>query len=361
MTVRRYTEVYQLIGDCVNERVFVQSGQDNKDFRTVSHVLLQRRRDLAAAQGDGPPQLLVVSNMHVVSGQKHHKIPGKNPRRKTAFKVRVVTNGIEKAVQFAERQHAALAAAQGERIGFVAAGDYNLHKEATKEALENVQCDGGVVESLSLHCVNDEQLLPRQGGKQRDFIVCSHRCDVDLRGLPIAHDQQHRAVGIQMLGPIEPFEAEHAADADIAEERARMQKEQGRAATLAAMQGEEPQGEEPSVAAASGSASASAPLPAPAVTGLQPPPAHPAVPPAPSEPRRLRPPRSRRRRWPGSTRRCRRLPGRCRRRSRRRRGSWRCCPSTSRRLRRRSRPTELFSIVTGFVLSASLCCSAPLQ
>ena len=105
MTVRRYTEVYELIGEGVIERVFPESRKTHEDFRTVSHVLLQRREALAAAQGDGPPQKLVVSNMHVVSGQKHHKIPGKNPIKKIAFKVRVVTNGIEKAVQFAERQH----------------------------------------------------------------------------------------------------------------------------------------------------------------------------------------------------------------------------------------------------------------
>ena len=97
MTVRRYTEVYELIGEGVIERVFPESRKTHEDFRTVSHVLLQRREALAAAQGDGPPQKLVVSNMHVVSGQKRHKVPGKHPRKRTVFKMRQVTSGMEKA------------------------------------------------------------------------------------------------------------------------------------------------------------------------------------------------------------------------------------------------------------------------
>ena len=141
----------------------------------MSHVVLQRRAALAAAQGDGPPQKLVVSNLFVCSGSKRHKVPGNTPDKRIAFKARVVSNGIEKAVRFAERQ-AALAAAQGQRIDFLAAGDFNLHREAVHQALETVQCEGGVVESLGLHCVQDEELLPRQQGEQRDFIVCSRRC-----------------------------------------------------------------------------------------------------------------------------------------------------------------------------------------
>ena len=245
------------------DRVFPESLNRHEVFRTVSHVFLQRHDldALAAPQGDGPPQKLVVSNMHVVSGQRDHKIPGQTEDNRTAWKRRVVTKGIEKAVQFFERQDHALAAAQGERIDFVAAGvvaDYNLHKKDVQQALENVKCEGSVVESLCI--VNDEELLPRQAGKHRYFIVSSRMCEVDHRsGLPIAHDKEHRAVGIHMLAPIKPFKEEREADANLAKERARMQEERGRLATLAAAQGEEPQGEEPSVAAASGSASASAP------------------------------------------------------------------------------------------------------
>ena len=116
--------------------------------------------------------------MHVCSGSKHHnKIPGRTPEKRIAFKARVVSHGIQKAVRFAERQ-AGLAAAQGgQRIDFLAAGDFNLHREAVRQALETVQCEeGGVVESLNLHCVQVKDLLPRQEGKQRDFIVCSRRC-----------------------------------------------------------------------------------------------------------------------------------------------------------------------------------------
>ena len=83
------------------------------------------------------------------------------------------------------------------------------------------------------------------------------RCEVAVGDLPIAHDRQHRAVGIHMLAPIEQYHAEHATDADLAAERALMQKD---LAALAAAQGvqpppaapgsvvcqgEEPQGEEP--------------------------------------------------------------------------------------------------------------------
>ena len=83
-------EVYGLLGEGVTERVFPESRNIHEKYRAVSH-------GLAAAQGDGPPQKLVVSNMHVVSGQKRHKVPGKHPRQRTVFKMRQVTSGMEKA------------------------------------------------------------------------------------------------------------------------------------------------------------------------------------------------------------------------------------------------------------------------
>ena len=177
MTVRRYTEVYELIGEGVTEPIFPKSQNKFEKFRTVSHVVLQRRAALAAAQGDGPPPKLVVSNLFVCSGQKHHKVPGKKAATKVKFKMRVVTKGIQKAVRFAERQAGLAARLQGQRIDFLTAGDYNLHREAVRQALETVQCkEGGVVKALNLHCVQVKDLLPRQEGKQRDFIVCSRRC-----------------------------------------------------------------------------------------------------------------------------------------------------------------------------------------
>lgn len=176
MTVRRYTEVYELIGEGVTEPIFPESRSKFEKFRTVSHVVLQRRAALAAAQGDGPPPKLVVSNLFVCSGQKHHKVPGNTAEKRVAFKARVVSEGIQKAVRFAERQAGLAARLQGQRIDFLAAGDFNLHREAVHQALETVQCEGGVVESLGLHCVKDEDMLQRQEGKQRDFILCSRRC-----------------------------------------------------------------------------------------------------------------------------------------------------------------------------------------
>ena len=194
------------MGKGVTEHVFSGSPDKHEIFRTVSHVLLQRVAALAAAQGNRPPQMLVVSNMHVVSGQKTHKIPGKNPTKRLAFKQHQVSLGIEKAVRFAERQNA-LAAAQGQFIDLVASGDYNLGKESCQEAVAQVKVDGDIFESLALHFVKDEDLLERQDGQHRDFIVCSRWCDVDLDRLPIAHDKQHRAVRIRMGFPIEKFEA----------------------------------------------------------------------------------------------------------------------------------------------------------
>ena len=94
MTVRRYTKVYKLIGDGVTERVFPNSGRRYEKFRTVSHVVLQRHAALAAAQGDDTPPKLVVSNLFVCNGKHHHKVPGRNPEKRVAFKVRVVAKGI---------------------------------------------------------------------------------------------------------------------------------------------------------------------------------------------------------------------------------------------------------------------------
>ena len=144
MSVRVYPQVYELFGEGVNERVFPGSQRQCESFRTVSHVFLQRREARAAAQGDGPPQKLVVSNMHVVSGQKNHRIRGKNRGNKITFKADMVTKGIAKAVDFAERM-SAQAAAQGQplhMIDFVAAGDYNLHKDTVLAAVARVNCRG---------------------------------------------------------------------------------------------------------------------------------------------------------------------------------------------------------------------------
>ena len=232
---RRYPQVYKLIGKGVNERVFPGSLSKYEIYRTVSRVLLQRRAGRAAAQGDGPPQKLVVSNMHVVSGQGNHRIRGKNRGHKITFKVDMVTKGLRKAVDFAGRMSAP-AAAEGEPFGMidlVAAGDYNLHKDHVLEAVARVDCSG-VADSMVLLHVKDQDLLPRQEGNQRDFIVCSRWCSVDLRGLPIAHDQQHRAVGMRMRGPIERYQAEDARDDDLAAERARIQEQLDRFATRAA-------------------------------------------------------------------------------------------------------------------------------
>ena len=101
MIVRRYTKVYEVIADGVSEPIFPRSDRQCEAFRTVSHVVLQRRAALAAAWGDGTPPKLVVSNLFVCSGQKHHKVPGKKAATKVKFNMRVVTNGIQKAVRFA--------------------------------------------------------------------------------------------------------------------------------------------------------------------------------------------------------------------------------------------------------------------
>ena len=180
--MRRYTKVYKLVSDAKLDYIFPGSEKKTEAFRSVSHVFLQRREDSAAraaAQGDGPPpiQKLVVSNFHVVSGSGSHKVPGVSAPKRVAFKARVVTKGIEKAVRFAEeRAGAAQAAAQGGRIDFLAAGDFNLNRDHVKEALETVESDMTVVETLVLHCVDDEHLLPLQQKKQRDFIIASRTC-----------------------------------------------------------------------------------------------------------------------------------------------------------------------------------------
>ena len=81
MTVRRYTKVYKLIAKGVSEPIFPGSHEQCEAFRTVSHVVLQRRAALDAAQGDGTPPKLVVSNLFVCNGKHHHKVPGRNPEK----------------------------------------------------------------------------------------------------------------------------------------------------------------------------------------------------------------------------------------------------------------------------------------
>ena len=160
----------------VNEKVFPEGWTIQQLFRTVSHVLLQRRAALAAAQGDGPPPKLVVSNLFVCSGQGHHKVPGRGPEAKKKFKMKVVRHGVEKAVDFAERQATLASNVGAQRIDFLAAGDFNLHRDDVKDALVELAQDRDVGESLAIHCVPDEEVLPRQQKKHRDFILSSLRC-----------------------------------------------------------------------------------------------------------------------------------------------------------------------------------------
>ena len=94
--------------------VFPKSKKTSETFRTVTHVLLRRVAAPAAAQRDRPFQMLVVSNMHVVSGSKlnSHRIPGNSTAKRLAFKQSQVTHGIDKAVRFASGL-TARAAAEG--------------------------------------------------------------------------------------------------------------------------------------------------------------------------------------------------------------------------------------------------------
>ena len=95
---------------------------------------------------------------------------------KKKFKMKVVRHGVEKAVDFAERQATLASNVGAQRIDFLAAGDFNLHRDDVKDALVELAQDRDVGESLAIHCVPDEDLLPRQQGNHRDFILSSRRC-----------------------------------------------------------------------------------------------------------------------------------------------------------------------------------------
>lgn len=154
---------------------FPQAESKAKKFRTSSHVFLARKSPSRSA---GPSRLL-VTNMHIVSGQGKSAIPGRSPKARTAFKQSMLTAVVEACVRLAG-SFPALAAAQGggdagEEVVALIAGDMNMGHGDVEAAIQDVEA--GAVEALCVHHVSEDELLPYQvadQGKERDFIVSSH-------------------------------------------------------------------------------------------------------------------------------------------------------------------------------------------
>ena len=72
-----------------------------------------------------------------------------------------MTKAIDLAVQFAERMFR-LFAERGERFDLLASGDYNLKKDDVEEALKKVECDGNVIDTFHMHCVEKKHLLGQE-------------------------------------------------------------------------------------------------------------------------------------------------------------------------------------------------------
>ena len=117
----------------------------------------------------------------------------------------------------------ASAAARGEAV-MLAAGDLNLRSDEVRPALDGL-AQRDVYPDVAIYFVDEEFLLPHQVGDQKkewDFIITSTIGRIVVENLPIAADQQHRAVGLEVdwARPRPPsYEAECPSPPCIVEEQ----------------------------------------------------------------------------------------------------------------------------------------------
>ena len=140
---------------------------------------------------------VLIANNHTVSGSynathEKHKIPGDVPEKSLAFKKECLANV---AVQF----FGTPAATRGETSYVpVLCGDLNLDQDSTIDALTNapiMNYDG----DLYANCLATTATLPKMQGMERDFIISAWPFyAMDSRDLPVAYDQEDRAIGIYL-------------------------------------------------------------------------------------------------------------------------------------------------------------------
>ena len=157
--------VYAEAGESVCSLLFPEAVHSSEprarrlEFRTCSHTCLTRTSPSPSA---GPVHL-VPTNMHIVSGEDYHAIPGRSPHAREMFKVGVLAAGVQASVDMAGSHPNALAATQGKGAVPVLCGDMNLNKRYAHDAMADVKKSSTT--ELAVHHVEEEDLLKRQEGK----------------------------------------------------------------------------------------------------------------------------------------------------------------------------------------------------
>ena len=101
-------------------------------------------------------------------------------------------------------------------------GDFNLRNDHMEILMNDLQMDDHFDE-MHTNFVELDDLLPQQIEKERyerDFIITNMRGTIVTRDLPIAHDQQHRALGLVLDTSVPtPFQPEFVSEPHIRNQR----------------------------------------------------------------------------------------------------------------------------------------------
>ena len=125
------------------------------------------------AVADGTEFLVAV---HTVSGAKDHRVPGKTPERRTAFKQTVLNHILEQAkVSAAER---------GQQCHLIVAGDLNLTQNAAAAVVTAFWPDDRGASSV---------------GRDKDFVMATRlSTDVPLKTPICSPDPAHHSVSARL-------------------------------------------------------------------------------------------------------------------------------------------------------------------